>query len=118
MKIPYVIDNNAHRLADVLNDILRDQHGPCLDVATAYFSISGYRLIQEELDKGRTPFVSCNMERCYSDVVFRVNVRALFQKQHGDLAGASANGKMQSGVSAVTSGVDMSAIGEIVPNLV
>jgi len=49
MRIPYVIDNQTHRLADVLNTLLGEHAGRCLDVATAYFSISGYRLLQQGL---------------------------------------------------------------------
>ena len=49
MRIPYVIDNQTHRLADVLNSLLRDHAGRSLDVATAYFSISGFRQIQQGL---------------------------------------------------------------------
>jgi hypothetical protein len=49
MHIPYVIDNQAHRLADVLSTILREHAGCSLDVATAYFSVSGYRELRAEL---------------------------------------------------------------------
>jgi hypothetical protein len=35
MRIPYVIDNQKHRLADVLNGILGEHAGKSLDVATA-----------------------------------------------------------------------------------
>ena len=49
MRIPYVIDNQSHRLADVLSALLSEHAGRCLDVATAYFSISGYKLIREGL---------------------------------------------------------------------
>ena len=51
MKIPYVIDNQAHILADVLRGIMEKMQGQCLDVATAYFTVGGYRLIQSGLDK-------------------------------------------------------------------
>ncbi len=45
--LPFVIDNQNHRLVDALNALL-DQcaEGP-LDIATAYFSITGYRCIGE-----------------------------------------------------------------------
>ena len=47
--IPSVIDNQQYRLADVLNALLeRCANGP-IDVATAYFAISGYRLVKERL---------------------------------------------------------------------
>lgn len=49
MRIPYVIDNQTRRPADILNALLVEHAGRCLDVATAYFSISGYRLLQQGL---------------------------------------------------------------------
>ena len=49
MKIPYVIDNQTHRLANVLNDLLAEHRGRSLDVATAYFTIGGFGLLQEGL---------------------------------------------------------------------
>ena len=49
MAIPFVIDNQEHRLADVLNDLLAQTLGKPLDIATAYFSISGYRLVKQGL---------------------------------------------------------------------
>jgi hypothetical protein len=39
MKIPYVIDNQTHRLANSLNELLAEHRGRSLDVATAYFII-------------------------------------------------------------------------------
>jgi SNF2 family DNA or RNA helicase len=47
--IPFVIDNVQHRMADVLNTLLAQSAGRTADVATAYFSISGYRLLQAGL---------------------------------------------------------------------
>jgi superfamily II DNA or RNA helicase len=49
MRIPYVIDNVEHRLADVLNALLREQPGRELDIATAYFSIRGFEQLRETL---------------------------------------------------------------------
>jgi superfamily II DNA or RNA helicase len=49
MRIPYVIDNIEHRLADVLNDLLRGEPGLQLDIATAYFSIRGFQQLQATL---------------------------------------------------------------------
>ena len=37
MKLPYVIDNQTHRLADVLRKLLGEHHGRSLDAATARF---------------------------------------------------------------------------------
>ncbi len=49
MRIPYVIDNQQHRLADVLNEVLAEHAGRSLDVATAYFTVTGYGLVRERL---------------------------------------------------------------------
>src|SRR5262245_38973055 len=49
MRIPYVIDNVDIRLADVLNDLLQREQGQQVDVATAYFSIHGFKLLQHAL---------------------------------------------------------------------
>lgn len=51
MKIPYVIDNQNHRLADVLNGLLAEHSGRSVDVATAYFTIQGFRLVKDGLDQ-------------------------------------------------------------------
>jgi SNF2 family DNA or RNA helicase len=49
MRIPYVIDNQTHRLADVLNELLSHFQSRSLDIATAYFTVSGFQLIREGL---------------------------------------------------------------------
>jgi hypothetical protein len=49
MRLPYVIDNQTSRLADVLAELLGEHHGKSLDVATAYFTVGGFGLIQEGL---------------------------------------------------------------------
>ena len=49
MRIPYVIDNQQHRLADVLNAILAEHAGKSLDIATAYFNVQGYKLLRDGL---------------------------------------------------------------------
>lgn len=46
---PYVIDNIAYRLADVLNNLLQREQGQQVDVATAYFSIRGLELLRNTL---------------------------------------------------------------------
>ncbi|MER3422603.1 MAG: hypothetical protein C4293_04590 [Nitrospiraceae bacterium] len=51
MKIPYVIDNQTHRLADVLNSLLAQHAGRSVDVATAYFTIHGFGLVKDGLDR-------------------------------------------------------------------
>lgn len=47
--IPYVVDNETHRLADVLNAILAGHGGRSMDVATAYFNVQGFRLLRDGL---------------------------------------------------------------------
>jgi hypothetical protein len=42
MKIPYVIDNETSRMADVLNAVLAEHAGKSLDVAAAYFNLQGF----------------------------------------------------------------------------
>ena len=49
MRIPYVIDNQQHRLADILNEVLAEHAGRSLDVATAYFTVTGYGLDERAL---------------------------------------------------------------------
>jgi superfamily II DNA or RNA helicase len=49
MRIPYVIDNQRHVLAEVLNGILAQYHGRSLDVATAYFTVGGFGLLGDQL---------------------------------------------------------------------
>ena len=49
MRIPYVIDNQQYRLADVLNEVLTEHSGRSLDVANAYFTVTGYGLVRERL---------------------------------------------------------------------
>ncbi len=49
MYIPYVIDNQNHRMAEVLGEILAGHGGKSLDIATAYFNVRGFVLLQEGL---------------------------------------------------------------------
>jgi SNF2 family DNA or RNA helicase len=49
MRIPYVIDNRDHKLADVLNFILGEYAGRSLDIATGYFTVGGFNLLREGL---------------------------------------------------------------------
>ena len=54
MRIPYVIDNQTYKMADVLNTILAEHAGDSLDIATAYFNIGGCRLLRERLPAVRS----------------------------------------------------------------
>jgi superfamily II DNA or RNA helicase len=49
LTIPYVIDNQAHRMADVLNAILAQHGGKSMDAATAYLNVQGFRLLRDGL---------------------------------------------------------------------
>lgn len=49
MKLPYVIDNQTHVLADILEGLLTEHKGRSLDVATAYFTVGGFGLVKEGL---------------------------------------------------------------------
>ncbi len=50
MRIPYVIDNQTHKLADVLDAILAEHANRSLDIASAYFYVSGYKELRQSLD--------------------------------------------------------------------
>lgn len=50
MKIPYVIDNQDHILSKVLSGLLEEYKGQSLDVATAYFTVGGFGLIESGLN--------------------------------------------------------------------
>ena len=49
MTLPFVIDNQSVKAADVLNRLLRECAGCPVDVASAYFSVTGYRLLSQAL---------------------------------------------------------------------
>jgi hypothetical protein len=49
MKLPYVIDNQTHVLADILKGLLTEHKGRSLDVATAYFTVGGFGLVGDGL---------------------------------------------------------------------
>src|SRR6266702_1630998 len=49
MTIPFVIDNQQHKMTDVLNDLLAHHKVHSLDVATAYFNVGGWQLLNDGL---------------------------------------------------------------------
>ena len=51
MSFPFVIDNLSRRLADASSELLEQSVDRPLDIATAYFSISGYRIVKDGLHK-------------------------------------------------------------------
>src|SRR5438552_18535614 len=50
MTIPFVIDNQQHKMTGVLNNLLAEHKGRALDIATAYFNVGGWQLLREGLD--------------------------------------------------------------------
>jgi len=48
-RIPYVIDNDQYKMADVLKSLLEKYQRRSLDVATAYFNVGGFQLLHEGL---------------------------------------------------------------------
>ena len=49
--IPFVIDNREPRLHEVLNRLLQRLEGCSLDIATAYFNVGGWQLLQNGLER-------------------------------------------------------------------
>lgn len=49
MHLPFVIDNQNERAADVLNRLVGASAGSPVDIASAYFTISGYQLLRDSL---------------------------------------------------------------------
>ncbi|MGA2498749.1 MAG: phospholipase D-like domain-containing protein, partial [Tepidisphaeraceae bacterium] len=50
-RIPYVIDNDKHKLGDILALVLDEHHDLAMDIATAYFNIQGYEVLAERLKR-------------------------------------------------------------------
>jgi superfamily II DNA or RNA helicase len=91
--IPFVIDNDQHRLSDVLNALLAESNGRPFDVATAYFSVSGYRLVKNELHKVGVFRLLLGAEpQSGADIGLRPDERrALLARLRGDLEAAPFN---------------------------
>lgn len=51
MRLPYVVDNRTHGLADILNDLLHSDAVHALDVATGYFNVAGFALLRQGLEQ-------------------------------------------------------------------
>jgi len=86
VKLPYVIDNEVVRLADVLRDLLVQHEGRSLDVATAYFSLSGYRVLEAGLGRlGSFRLLLGAEPRSGEDVGMRPDGRQLTRLLRGDL---------------------------------
>ena len=85
--IPFSIDNQRHRLADALNELLSPTEGKPLDIATAYFAVSGYREVQDRLHKvGAFRLLIGSDPQTGSDIGLKPNDRkALQARLRGDL---------------------------------
>ena len=88
MRLPYVIDNQVYKLADVLNAVMESHPGMSLDVATAYFSVSGYRLLQEKLTGLRSFRLLLGFQPTNGKVIgLKPNAAKLKSNLRGDLEG-------------------------------
>ncbi len=86
MAIPFVIDNVHCRLSDALNHLLAESVGMPLDIATAYFSISGYRMVKAGLHKlGAFRLLLGTDPQSGADVGLKVDPRRLKAQIKGDL---------------------------------
>jgi hypothetical protein len=86
MTIPFVIDNQQHRMADALNELLAQTIGKPLDIASAYFAISGYRLVKDGLHQvGAFRLILGAEPHAGSDLGLRPNAEALKKRLQGDL---------------------------------
>src|ERR1035438_1458968 len=50
MTTPYVIDNDRFKMMDILNALLDEYRGHSLDVASAYFTVGGFGLLQQGME--------------------------------------------------------------------
>ena len=86
MKIPYVIDNQTHRLLDVLKDLLAGHAGKSLDIASAYFTVAAFGMLKDGLAAlgnfrlllGAEPYSG-------EQIGLRPDARALASRLRGDL---------------------------------
>jgi SNF2 family DNA or RNA helicase len=86
MSIPFVIDNQQHRMADALNELLAQCVGKPLDIASAYFAISGYGLVKDGLHQvGAFRLILGAEPHAATDVGLRPNAEALKKRLQGDL---------------------------------
>jgi hypothetical protein len=86
MSIPFVIDNQEHRLRDVLDELLAQSTGKPLDIATAYFTISGYRLVREGVHRvGAFRLILGAEPHTGGDVGLKPSAGALKKRLQGDL---------------------------------
>jgi len=86
MPLPFVIDNEQVKAADVLNALLAASEGCPLDIATAYFSISGYRLVKDGLHRlGAFRLLLGAEPASGQDIGLRPDPQALLAQMRGEL---------------------------------
>lgn len=86
-RIPYVIDNDQHKLADVLNQVLDSHRDLAMDVATAFFNVRGYGLLREKLkDLGSVRLLLGAEPRSGEELGLKPRLAALQAALRGDLA--------------------------------
>lgn len=86
MKIPYVLDNQEHRLLDVLRELLDGHAGKSLDIATAYFTVSAFGILREGLEAlGNFRLLLGAEPRGAEQVGLRPDARMLAAAIRGDL---------------------------------
>ena len=86
MSFPFVIDNLSRRLADALSELLEQSVDRPLDIATAYFSISGYRIVKDGLHKlGAFRLLLGTDPQSGADLGLKVDPNALKARFKGDL---------------------------------
>ncbi len=86
-RIPYVIDNDRHKLADVLNQVLETHRDLAMDVATAFFNVRGYGFVREKLkDIGSLRLLLGAEPVSGNDLGLKPRLAALQAALRGDLA--------------------------------
>ena len=86
-RIPYVIDNDRHKLADVLNEVLTSHNELVMDVATAFFNIRGYGLLRDGLKGlGSVRLLLGAEPQSGEDVGLKPRLAALQAALRGDLS--------------------------------
>ncbi|HEY7307854.1 MAG TPA: hypothetical protein VH643_00705 [Gemmataceae bacterium] len=91
MPIPFAIDNQQHRIADALKELLAKIIGKPVDVATAYFAIFGYQLVKDDLHQvGAFHLILGAEPHSGADIGLRPNAETLKKRLQGDLVLLSA----------------------------
>jgi hypothetical protein len=86
-RLPYVIDNDQHRLADVLNLVLETHADLALDVATAFFNVRGYGFLRDRIKAlGSLRLLLGAEPRSGENVGLKPRLAALQAALRGDLA--------------------------------